>query len=114
MPVFPAALVRIVLGGLLVIAGGCGWIVPKPTPILPAEELYQLGEKDLERSRWADARKSFQTGVERHPNSTLAARARFLGGEAYYREAGFDKAIKEFETFMSFYPRHQIADLVQY
>jgi outer membrane protein assembly factor BamD len=35
-------------------------------------------------------------------------------GEAYYREAEFDKAIIEFETFMSFYPRHQIADLVQY
>jgi outer membrane protein assembly factor BamD len=35
-------------------------------------------------------------------------------GEAYYREAEFDKAVKEFETFMAFYPRHQIADLVQY
>ena len=41
-------------------------------------------------------------------------RARFLIGEAFYREAEFDKAIKEFETFLSFYPRHQIADLVQY
>jgi len=35
-------------------------------------------------------------------------------GEAYYREAEFDKAVREFETFMAFYPRHQIADLVQY
>src|SRR5215470_561484 len=35
-------------------------------------------------------------------------------GEAYYRESEWDKAIKEFETFLSFYPRHQIADLVQY
>ena len=96
------------------IAGGCGVLQPKPTPILPAAELYQLGEKDLDRSRYADARKSFQTVVERHPNSGQAARARFLIGEAYYREAEFDKAIKEFETFISFYPRHQIADLVQY
>ena len=35
-------------------------------------------------------------------------------GEAYYRDAEFDKAVREFETFMAFYPRHQIADLVQY
>jgi outer membrane protein assembly factor BamD len=52
--------------------------------------------------------------VERHPNSAFASRARFLIGEAYYREAEFDKAIAEFETFMSFYPRHEIADLAQY
>jgi outer membrane protein assembly factor BamD len=35
-------------------------------------------------------------------------------GRAYYLEGEFDKAIKEFEAFMSFYPRHPIADLVQY
>jgi outer membrane protein assembly factor BamD len=35
-------------------------------------------------------------------------------GETYYRESEFDKAIVEFRTFLSFYPRHQIADLVQY
>jgi outer membrane protein assembly factor BamD len=52
--------------------------------------------------------------VERHPNSAFAPRARFLIGEAYYREAEFDKAIGELETFMSFYPRHEIADLAQY
>jgi outer membrane protein assembly factor BamD len=35
-------------------------------------------------------------------------------GESFYREGEFDKGIREFETFISFYPRHQIADLVQY
>src|SRR5207249_3140987 len=64
--------------------------------------------------RYEDARKSFTKIVERHPNSSYAPRARFLLGEAFYRDAEFDKAIKEFETFLSFYPRHQIADLVQY
>ena len=43
-----------------------------------------------------------------------AARARFLIGEAFYREAEFDKAVREFEAFLAFFPRHQIADLVQY
>jgi outer membrane protein assembly factor BamD len=113
MPVTPSALVRVVFAGLLLL-GGCSWIKPQPSPILPAEDLYAAGEQDLERARYDDARQSFRRIVERHPNSGLAAKARFLIGEAFYREAEFDKAVKEFETFMSFYPSDQIADLVQY
>ncbi len=87
---------------------------PAPTPILPPEELYKLGEQAIEKRTYAEARESFKKIVERHPTSSYAARARFLMGETFYREAEFDKAIVEFRTFLSFYPRHQIADLVQY
>jgi outer membrane protein assembly factor BamD len=87
---------------------------PGPTPILPAEELYQIGENELGKRRYEDARQNFRKIVERHPNSAYAPRARFLIGEAFYREGEFDKAVREFETFLAFYPRHQIADLVQY
>ena len=114
MPHTPAALVRFALVGSLLIAGGCGWWKPLPTPILPPDQLYLKGESDLERNRYEDARKSLTSIVERHPDSSYAPRARFLVGETYYRDADFDKAIKEFEGFMAFYPRHQIADLVQY
>src|SRR5262249_34477306 len=76
--------------------------------------LYQQGENELAKTRYEDARKAFTKIVERHPNSSYAPRARFLLGKAYYEDADFDKAIKEFETFISFYPRHQIADLAQY
>src|SRR5438034_11368491 len=105
---------RILLASLLVVASGCSWLRPAPTPILPADELYSIGEKDLAGQRYAQARENFKKIVERHPNSSYAPRARFLIGEAYYREAEFDKAIKEFEAFVAFFPRHQIADLVQY
>ena len=110
----PAPVARLLLAGLLVLAGGCGWLRAMPTPILPPEELAQMGDSDLERKRYDEARASFKKIVERHANSSWAPRARFLIGEAYYREGEFDKAIKEFEGFMAFYPRHQIADLVQY
>jgi outer membrane protein assembly factor BamD len=117
-PVFmfssPARTVRVVLAGLLLTAGGCGWLRVAPTPILPAEELYAIGEDNLNQKRYDPARESFKKIAERHPNSSYAARARFLIGEAYYREGEFDKAIKEFESFLSFFPRHQIADLVQF
>src|SRR5574341_945550 len=110
----PGRCVRIVLPALLLLAGGCGWLKPAPTPILPPDELYSSGENDLARKRYDEARENFKKIVERHPNSSYAGRARFLIGEAYYREAEFDQAIKEFETFLAFFPRHQIADLVQY
>src|SRR3989338_4353409 len=105
---------RILVAALLLLAGGCGWLRPAPTPILPPEDLYQLGETELNRNRYDEARQHFRKIVERHPNSSLAPRARFLVGEAFYREGEFASAIKEFETFLSFFPRHQIADLVQY
>lgn len=109
----PPALVAVVL-----LLGGCSAISdlfkPRPQALLPAADLYAQGEKELDRSRYADARVAFKKIVERHPQSSYAPRARFLIGESYYREAEWDKAIKEFETFLSFYPRHQIADLVQF
>ena len=105
---------RVFLAVLALFLGGCAWLRPGPTPILPAEELYQVGENDLAKRRYEEARKNFRRIVERHPNSAYASRARFLIGEAFYRESEFDKAVKEFETFLAFYPRHQIADLVQY
>ena len=105
---------RGILLALVLALGGCAWLNAGPTPILPAEELYQIGDGELGKRRYEEARKNFRRIVERHPNSSYAARARFLIGEAFYREAEFDKAVREFETFLAFYPRHQIADLVQY
>src|SRR6185503_12400131 len=114
MPPSPTALPRLVLACLLLATAGCSWIKPAPTPILPAEELYKIGEQHIEKRTYAEAREAFKKIVERHPTSSYASRARFLMGETFYRESEFDKAIAEFRTFLSFYPRHQIADLVQY
>ncbi len=102
----------------LLLLGGCTTIVDffkqRPQPLPPASELYALGERELERKRYEDARTAFRKIVERHPQSNFSPRARFLIGETYYRESEWEKAAKEFETFLSFYPRHQIADLVQF
>ena len=82
------------LVALLTLLGGCStladWVRQRPQPLPPAADLYNLGETELNRSRYTDARAAFQKIVE------------------------WEKAAKEFETFLSFYPRHQVADLVQY
>ncbi len=114
MPDVRRTLAILIVIGVLASVGGCAYLTPQPTPILPPEELYSKGESDLARGRYEDARTSFRKITERHANASVAPRARFLIGEAYYREAEFDKAIKEFEAFLAFYPRHQIADLVQF
>src|SRR5438445_13780157 len=110
---YPALLVRVLVMGLLLRVGGCAALVPAPTPILPPEELYKTGETELGNRRYEEARLNFRKIVERHPNSSYAPKARFYIGEAYYREAEFDKAVKEFEGFLAFFPRHEVADLVQ-
>jgi outer membrane protein assembly factor BamD len=110
--------VPVTLLSLLLLLGGCETITDffrqRPQALPPASELYAEGETQLNKSRFDDARTAFRKLAERHPQSTYAPRARFLIGEAYYREGQFDKAIKEFEGFMSFYPRHEISDLVQF
>jgi outer membrane protein assembly factor BamD len=104
--------------GLALLLSGCAYMEDmfrqKPQALLPAQDLYQAGEQDMSKKYYPQARANFQKIVERHPQSQYAPRARFLIGETYYREATFDKAIKEFEAFMAFYPRHDIADLVQF
>jgi len=106
------------LAALLLLLGGCSTIAdylkPRPQALPPASDLYAQGERELDRSRYEDARAAFKKIVERHPQSSYAPKARFLIGEAYFREGEFDKAVKEFETFLAFYPKHQIADLVQF
>jgi outer membrane protein assembly factor BamD len=103
---------------LLLLLGGCetlsDFFRQRPQALPPASELYAEGENQLNKSRYEEARTAFRKVAERHPQSNYAPRARFLIGEAYYREGQFDKAIKEFESFMSFYPRHEISDLVQF
>jgi outer membrane protein assembly factor BamD len=103
---------------LLLLLSGCTTLMDffrqRPQALPPASELYAEGESQLSRSRYEEARTAFRKVAERHPQSTYAPRARFLIGEAHYREGQFDRAIKEFEAFMAFYPRHQIADLVQF
>src|SRR5256712_8276406 len=90
---FPAVFARVLVTGLLLLAGGCAWMKPAPTPILPPEELYQIRETELNNRRDDEARQNFRRIVERHPNSSYARRARLLVSQPFYREGEFDKPL---------------------
>src|SRR5260370_34321870 len=88
----PVPCMRVLLAGLLLVAGGCGWMKPAPTPILPAGELSSIGEQGLARERYDDARASFKKIVERHPTSSYAARAPLLIGQTHSPVGDLDQA----------------------
>lgn len=102
------------LVALLLLSGCSLFFGSRPDTLAPAGKLYEDGERELGRGRYDSARDAFRKIIERHPDSNLVPQARFLLGEAYYREQEYAKAIKELEGFMSLYPGLPIADLAQY
>ena len=96
------------------LVSGCSFLGGRPTTVAPAAKLYEDGVRLLLQDKYTDARQQFSWIVERHPESDLAPVARFLVGETYFRSKEFEKAVPEFESFVSLYPGNQIADLGQY
>ena len=98
----------------LSLLSGCSWFRGRPEILLPAGKLYEEGERLMARGRHDAARDRFTKIVERFPESDLAPVSRFLIGETYYRAQEYDRAAQEFESFVTLYPGHSIADLGQY
>ncbi|MGH7265810.1 MAG: outer membrane protein assembly factor BamD [Candidatus Rokuibacteriota bacterium] len=107
-----AAIIVLAAPGLLLSA--CGVLGTRPTTVPPAAKLYEEGERLLLDDKPDAAREQFSRLVQRHPESDLVPVARFLVGETYYRSKDYERAVPEFETFVTVYPGHQIADLGQY
>ena len=97
-----------------VVLSGCTIFGGRPSTVAPAATLYEAGERLLLQDKYEQAREQFSLLAERHPESDLAPVARFLVGETYFRAKDFEKAVPEFESFVTLYPGHQIADLGQY
>jgi outer membrane protein assembly factor BamD len=93
---------------------GCSFFQKRSEPILPVDVLYRAGQAKLDKSDYEAARDAFQKIATHYADTAYAPMARFLIAETYYREPLYDKAIKELEAFVAFYPSHRIADLAQY
>ena len=82
------------LAFVLLPLAGCGLWKKDAGPLPPVAELYQQGEDYLRRERYEDARKNFKRLAESYADTEFAPRARFLIGEAFYREENYDEAVK--------------------
>ena len=103
-----------VLVAAVALLSGCSLFGNRSQAIPQVDVLYRDGQVKLDRSDFEGARDAFQKIVTHYADTEYAPLARFLIAETYYREPLYDKAIKELEAFMAFYPSHRIADLVQY
>ncbi len=106
--------VGVIALAVVVLLSGCAFFTGRPDTLPPPAKLSEDGERELLKARYEAARDLLRKIVERHPDSDLVPRARFLLGETHYREQDYERAIREFEAFMTLFPAHPIADLVQY
>lgn len=98
----------------LYLLSGCGLFRGRPETVPPAARLYEEGERLLLQGKHDQARDALTKLVERHPESAHVPVARFLIGESHYRAGELDRAAPEFQSFVTLYPAHEIADLGQY
>ena len=72
----------------------------------PAAEkaAYDQAFQALKELRYADAAESFQSFLDKYPNSDYADNAQYWLGESYYVTRNYDIALKAFQDLMDKYP----------
>jgi len=111
---------RLVILGLLAIAGACGPTTARKPPVgtpEPDRFLYERGKQNLEQQRWAVAREYFRQLVDSYPQSQFRASAKLGIGDTYMGEhsaESFVLALNEYREFLSFYPTHEMAYYAQF
>jgi GWxTD domain-containing protein len=71
--------------------------------------LYDTGLELLEKHRYEDARKAFQTLINTYPDSEFIASSYLAIGDAYYDEGGeenLQRAEDQYKNFVIFFPTH--------
>lgn len=79
--------------------------VPETTGVSPETQLYDQGQRALEKDDMKTARDSFSKLIKNYPNSSNVDNAQFWIGESYYREKWYQKAILEYQKVIENYPK---------
>ena len=91
-----------ILFGLLFLLAACASAPQNPNP--SAEELYNQGYDEMQRTAWAKAAASFEKIELEHPYSKWAAKAKLMSAYAYYKDEKYDDAILSLERFIRYHP----------
>lgn len=103
-----------------VLAPACAAKSPNKVPAgtnQPDKFLFERGNEQLQKRKWATARQYFQTLVETYPQSPYRADAKLGVGDCFLGEgtaASQVQALQEFREFLSFFPTNPRADYAQY
>ena len=71
---------------------------------MSAEELYNKGYDELQRTAWSKAAASFEKVELEHPYSQWATKAKLMGAYAYYKDEKYDDAILSLDRFIRYHP----------
>lgn len=104
---------------LVITAGGCSTNSDKKDdvkapPEKPAQELFDAGQKELEKHHYVAASENFDELDRQHPYSDLAPKAKLLSAYAQYLKEDYDDAIAGFDKFLQMHPGNPEAPYAQY
>ena len=85
-------------------------VLAKSSPQLADENrLYQAALDKVGEGSYLEAAASFTRFLERYPKSTFAAQANFWIAESYFEVRDYQRAIKEYQTVQTKYPKDEKA-----
>jgi len=71
---------------------------------LTAEELYNKGYEELNKTSYSKAASSFEKIELEHPYSKWATKAKLMSAYAYYKDQKYDDAILSLDRFIRYHP----------
>jgi outer membrane protein assembly factor BamD len=89
----------------------------------PADELYAMGEKELEgrrilpfytRINYSRAIEIFQAIIDNYPYSEYALKAELKIADAYYADGKYDEALSYYRDFGDLHPQHAMVPYTVY
>ena len=78
------------------------------------QDLLRSAEGQMQRQRYADARKELQRLINQYPDSELVTSARLALARAMYEDRKYEEARNEYQRFLELHPQHERADEAVY
>lgn len=75
--------------------------------IVPAQELYNLGIKELEAKNYSKAANTFEKIFFQHPGNSITADAELMQAYSLYLDGEYDEVGDVIDIFLKLHPRHK-------
>lgn len=104
---------KIVFGFLFLVVA-CASTNTSEKSNLSAEELYNQGYAEMEKTAWSKAAASFEKVELEHPYSKWASKAKLMSAYSYYKDEKYDDAILSLDRFIHYHPGNKDVDYAYY